>query len=191
MLTISRAYALQMQRPLSLHATIGLPEVTNEIDDGVALQGFNHLIILYKPFDDVFVGLWNQPVDGATTEWIVDLQTQLSEALPQYLHSTETQAVDLKTSQKWLRIMIWQLSISNRLLSSTSVDPSMTFMFPVELSRELAAEASHFSQQAMEVHGIGLVSRSVMDDNQTYWADLTLLYRLRNSSMWPAPYATY
>lgn len=50
-----------------------------------------------------------------------------------------------------------QLSISHKLLSSNSSDESMTFKFPLELSRQLAEQASHFSQRSMEVHGIGLV----------------------------------
>lgn len=117
-----------------------------------------HLIVLFKPFDDTFVGLWNQSINGCTTEWVINLQKQLSDALPLYLESTETQAVDLRTSQKWLRIMVWQLSISHRLLSSTAHDESMTFQYPIELSRELLTEVGQFSQESMEAHGIGLVS---------------------------------
>lgn len=123
------------------------------------LSGFLHLIILFKPFDDAFVGLWNQSVQGTNPGWIVDLQKQLAGALPRYLSSTETQAVDLKTSQHWLQVMIWQLSISHRLLSSAASDASLTFHYPVELSRSLLAETSTFPRQSMEVHGIGYVKK--------------------------------
>ena len=104
-----RAYALQAQRPLTLYDTIGLP-VSREGagEDTKKTVGFIHLISLYKPFDHTFVGLWNQSIEnGTTAEWICNLQRQLSEALPEYLGSTEIQAVDLKTSQQWLRVMIW------------------------------------------------------------------------------------
>jgi len=121
-----------------------------------------HLIVLFKPFDDTFVGLWNQSINGCTTEWVVNLQNQLSEALPQYLQSTETQAVDLRTSQKWLRVMVWQLSISHRLLSSNATDKSMTFHYPIELSRELLADVGQFSHESMEAHGVGLVSEALI-----------------------------
>ena len=129
-------------------------------DQGEAgcLVGFNNLIALYKPFDDTFVGLWNQSTSGATTGWLGMLQEQLTAALPQYIRGTEIQAVDLHISQQWLRIMIWQLSISNRLLSSTSPDRSMTFAYPVDVSHELSVQLSKFPLQAVEVHGIGLVS---------------------------------
>lgn len=58
-----------------------------------------------------------------------------------------------------------QLSISHKLLSSTSSDESMTLKFPLELSRQLVEQASHFSQQSMEVHGIGLVLPSLLYDD--------------------------
>lgn len=104
-----RAYALQAQRPLTLHDTINLPVLTDETgDDAEKLMGFIHLIVLFRPFDDTFVGLWNQSIEnGTTVDWISSLQKQLADALPVYLRSTEAQAVDLKTSQQWLRVMIW------------------------------------------------------------------------------------
>lgn len=34
----------------------------------------------------------------------------------------------------------------------------MTFGYPIEIARDLVAVIGEFSQQSMEVHGIGLVS---------------------------------
>lgn len=153
-----RAYALQQHRPLTLHATINLPTLDEDPAETVELNGFLHLVNLFRPFDDTFVGLWNKARTGCTTEWLAQLQQQLSDALPVYLQSTEAQAVDLRCSQQWLRTMVWQLSISHGFLSSAAAENAMSFQFPIEISRDLVASASQFSQQAMEVHGIGLVS---------------------------------
>lgn len=153
-----RAYALQQHRPLTLHATIGLPTLEEDPAETVELNGFIHLVHLFKPFDDTFVGLWNKARTGCTTEWLALLQQQLSDALPVYLQSTESQAVDLRCSQQWLRTMVWQLSISHGYLSSAASDNAMSFKFPIEISRDLVSTTSGFSQQSMEVHGIGLVS---------------------------------
>ncbi|KAL2357059.1 hypothetical protein BJ546DRAFT_427073 [Cryomyces antarcticus] len=154
-----RAYALQRHRPLTLHATIGLPRIDEDPAETVELSGFIHLVNLFRPFDDTFVGLWNKARTGCTTEWLAQLQDQLANALPAYLESTESQAVDLRTSQQWLRTMVWQLSISHGFLSSTAADHAMSFKFPIEISRDLVSVASGFSQQAMEVHGIGLIEK--------------------------------
>jgi hypothetical protein len=153
-----RAYALQQHRPLSLHATIALPTKEDGLKEDTEVGGFLHLVNLFRPFDDTFVGLWNKARVGCSTEWLSRLQQQLSDALPSYLQSTECQAVDLKVSQQWLRTMIWQLSISHGYLSSSATDNAMSFQFPIEVSRDLVAAASQFSQEAMETHGVGLVS---------------------------------
>ncbi|PSK57941.1 hypothetical protein B9Z65_9143 [Elsinoe australis] len=154
-----RAYALQRHRPLTLYSTIQLPSMEEDPSETVELSGFLHLVQLFRPFDDTFVGVWNKTREGCTTDWLVQLQKQLSSALPSYIQSTETQAVDLRMSQQWLKTMIWQLSISQGYLSSQASDQSMTFNFPIELSRDMVAAASNFSQMAMEVHGIGLIEK--------------------------------
>ena len=153
-----RAYALQRHRPLTLHATINLPALNDDPAETAELNGFIHLVNLFKPFDDTFVGLWNKARVGCSTEWLARLQNQLSDALPAYLHCTESQAVDLRTSQQWLRTMVWQLSISHGYLSSAAAESAMSFKYPIEISRDLIAQSSGFSQGSMEVHGIGLVS---------------------------------
>lgn len=110
----------------------------------------------------MFISLWNKARSDCSPAYLSALQKQLTEALPAYLNSTENQAADLRTSQQWLRTMVWQLSIQNGCLSSGHDDPSMTFQYPVEIARDLVTMTGQFSHQSMEVHGIGLVSRPAM-----------------------------
>ncbi|KAF1827297.1 uncharacterized protein K489DRAFT_289958, partial [Dissoconium aciculare CBS 342.82] len=155
-----RAYALQQHKPLTLHATINMPTCDEDPSETTELSGFVHLVNLFRPFDDTFVGLWNKSRVGCSTTWLAQLQQQLSAALPDYLNCTESQAVDLRCSQQWLRTMVWQLSISHGFLSSSAAaDSSMNFRFPIEISRDLLTAASGFSQASMEVHGIGLIEK--------------------------------
>lgn len=154
-----RAYALQQHRPLTLHPTINPPTLDEDRTEETELSGFVHLVNLFRPFDDTFVGLWNRSRSGCTTEFLARLQQQLSAALPQDLQSTESQAVDLRCSQHWLRTMVWQLSISQGLLSSAAADKAMSFQYPIDVSRDLVSATSCFSQPAMEVHGIGLIEK--------------------------------
>lgn len=152
-------YALQKHRPLTLHATIELPRP--EDDPTISIAGFIYLVKLYRPFDDTFVGLWNKTRMDCSTEWLAQLQRQLTQALPPYINVTESQAADLRTSQQWLRTMVWQLSVKRGYLSSTTSESSMTFGYPIEIARDLVAVIGKFSQQSMEVHGIGLVSMKI------------------------------
>lgn len=158
-LTSNRAYALQRHRPLSLQATIKLPTQNDDPSDTQAqhLHGFLHLVTLFRPFDDGFVALWNKTRTDCSPAYLGALQKQLNDALPTYLNSTENQTADLRTSQQWLRNMVWQLSMQHGCLSSNHDDPSMTFQYPMEIARDLISMTSQFSQQSMEVHGIGLV----------------------------------
>lgn len=153
---LDRAYALQKHRPLTLHATIDLP--LQDIDSSNSLAGFFHLINLYRPFDDMFIGLWNKTRTDCSAYGLAQMQRQLTEALPVCLDTTESQAADLRTSQQWLRTIIWQLSIANGYLSSKSPDACMTFVYPIQIAKDLVAVTSRFSLRSMEVHGIGLVS---------------------------------
>ncbi|KAG8526848.1 uncharacterized protein KY384_008277 [Bacidia gigantensis] len=150
-----RAYALQKHKPLDLHATIDLPTIGR--DGSSSIAGFIYLVKLYRPFDDTFIGLWNKTRNDCSASWIAQLQQQLTNALPDVLDTTESQAADLRTSQQWLRTMVWQLSITNGFLSSTSQDASMTFKYPIEIARDLVDDTSRLSVQSMEVHGKGLI----------------------------------
>lgn len=157
---IERAYALQRHRPLSLQATINLPAANEDpTEPSPPLSGFIHLVTLYRPFDDMFIALWNKARADCSPSYLAALQKQLTDALPAYLNSTENQEADLRTSQQWLRTMVWQLSIQNGCLSSSSDDSSMTFQYPVEIARDLITMTSQFSRHAMEVHGIGLIEK--------------------------------
>ncbi|OCL15431.1 hypothetical protein AOQ84DRAFT_278960, partial [Glonium stellatum] len=154
-----RTYALHKHRSVSLHATINLPAVEDDPSERIEISGFIQLIDLYKPFDDTFIGLWNKVHSNCNPSWLAQLQGQLSEALPAYLESTETQAVDLRITQHWLRTMVWQLCVSHGFVSSMATDNAMTFKYPIEISRDLLSMTRQFSQQAMEVHGVGLIEK--------------------------------
>ena len=171
---LTRAYALQKHRPLTLHSTIELPKI--EDDPAVSVEGFIYLVQLYRPFDDTFIGLWNKSRSDCSTFWLAQLQQQLTRALPIYLSVTESQAVDLRISQQWLRTMVWQLSITSGYLSSTSSESSMTFGYPIEIAKDLVTVIGEFSKQSMEVHGIGLVSRYTIPTSN---APTDLLDRLK------------
>ncbi|KAF1991833.1 hypothetical protein K402DRAFT_70860 [Aulographum hederae CBS 113979] len=154
-----RAYAFKRHRPLTMYATINMPTIDEDPTDTVPLQGFIHLINLYRPFDETFFGLWNRTRDGAVPSWLVQLQKTLSNALPTYLESMEVQAVDIRMSQLWLKTMVWQLAISHGFISSVATDNTLSFRYPIDISRELVDLSNEFSQHAMEVHGIGLIEK--------------------------------
>ena len=153
-----RTHALHKHRPITLYPTIHPPSLDEVPSDRPVSSGLDLLIDLYKPFDDTFMSLWNKVRTHANPTWIAQLQSRLSEALPAYLECTEIQAVELRITQQWLRTMVWQMCVSQGLVSSVTTDSAMTFKYPIEISRDLLSMTQQMPQQAMEVHGIGLVS---------------------------------
>jgi hypothetical protein len=117
------------------------------------------MINMFKNIDDTFVNLWNRVHNShVSPAWIAQVQTQLSEAVPAYFECTEAQEVQIRITQQWLRSQAWQLSVCQGLVSSVSNDSPLTFKYPIDIARDLLTISHQFSQQAMEVHGVGLVS---------------------------------
>ncbi|KAJ8117998.1 hypothetical protein OPT61_g931 [Boeremia exigua] len=154
-----RTYALHHHRPISLYPTIHPPSLDEVPADRPVAVGLELMINLYKTIDDTFVNLWNRVHSHVNPTWAAQLQTQLSEAVPAYLECTEAQAVEIRVTQQWLRAMVWQLCVCQGLVSSVSQDTSMTFKFPIQISRDLLTMTHQFSQPAMEVHGVGLIEK--------------------------------
>lgn len=102
--------------------------------------------------------MWNKIQTHSNPSWMAQLQNQLTEALPAYFDCTESQAADLRITQQWLRTMLWQLCVSQGLVSSMGTDNTLTFKYPIEISRDLLSMTHQFSQHSMEVLGVGLVS---------------------------------
>jgi hypothetical protein len=158
--SLHRTHALHKHRPITLYPTIHPPTLDEIPSEGPIASGLDLLVNLYKPIDETFVQLWNKIHTNNNPTWLARLQNQLSDALPAYLECTESQAVDLRVTQQWLRTMVWQLCVSQGLVSSVAADNAMTFKYPIEISRDLLSMTQQFSQHAMEVHGMGLVSSS-------------------------------
>lgn len=173
-LLTERGYALHRHRPLSMLATIELPTVDPNASDASIMYGFVYLASLFRLIDDEFMALWNKAKSECTTSYLSNLQTQLVDALPPTLQCTENQAADVKVTQHWLRCMVWQLSITDGYLSSNTTEPSMAFTYPIQIAKDLVKDMNTLSQQALEVHGVGLVSIHLR-----LWTSL-ILRRLKN-----------
>ncbi|OHE90940.1 fungal specific transcription factor domain-containing protein [Colletotrichum orchidophilum] len=87
---------------------------------------------------------------------------------------TDIQKADLLITQQWLRLIVWQSSMRQGLLSWT--DPadsgggvssgsgvgggnSMCFSFPLTVARDTASILSSLPSKAVEVHGMGIMEK--------------------------------
>jgi hypothetical protein len=158
-LTLPRVYALKLHRPLSLYATIQLPEAVEGTYRAKQLFTFSHLIKLYALLDDKFFSLWN----GTTTEgvgpgWLEQLQRNFTNSLPAYLDQSSTATVDLIVSQQWLRTLVWRQSMlqgSSPMVSSSTLGSK----FISDVCHELVDQLNSFPPGAIDAQGLDLAEK--------------------------------
>lgn len=91
-------------------------------------------------------------------EALVALEECIRNAVPSEIELPDVVMADLRVSQQWLRIMIWQLSTTAGFLSTSPAHECMDFRYPLLIARDLCLATWKLSRQSMEAHGIGLVS---------------------------------
>jgi hypothetical protein len=178
LLLTERAYAMERHRTLSVHPTIELPAV--EGPESELISGFVHLTQLFCCIDDDFMALWNKTKNECSPEWVSALQRRLKDVVPQQIHATEHQKADIKITQQWLRIMVWQLSVAHGHISSHANNEALSFTYPIEVAKDLVQDIESLSLDSMEVHGVGLVRSYHKKSNVSWYTNIA--FRSRNCS---------
>ncbi|KAH8647144.1 hypothetical protein BX600DRAFT_389818 [Xylariales sp. PMI_506] len=182
-----RSFAILRNKPLTLRKTPHLPTTKHSYESPDIHTGFLKLVGSYIPLDESFVTAWNDGSDprvSATT--YLNLQRTLGQPLgflrpsrkssrgsPLALTSgtsptereedepdpTPIQKADLMVTQQWLRLIVWQSSFRQGLLSTAATDESFRFSFPLSIARDTAAILHSLPSQAVEVHGMGIFEK--------------------------------
>ncbi|OQD61649.1 hypothetical protein PENPOL_c016G00520 [Penicillium polonicum] len=163
-----RAHAIRRHRPITLQVTPESPQLEDDAlptqleDDLLANAsaiGFRCLVNLYRPFDEGFLGQWNGTNATCSIESLVRLEERIQNAVPADLDLPDILMADLRVSQQWLRIMIWQLSTTAGFLSTNPTHECMDFRYPLLIAQDLCFATWKLSRQSMETHGIGLIEK--------------------------------
>ncbi|KUI67212.1 putative sucrose utilization protein SUC1 [Cytospora mali] len=72
---------------------------------------------------------------------------------------TAIQKADLLITQQWLRLIVWQASFRQSLLSWTAPHEGMHFAFPLAIARSTARVLQSLPSSAVEVHGMGIFEK--------------------------------
>jgi hypothetical protein len=119
-----------------------------------------HLINAYHCLDSSFVDSWNESATAPTSTLTYTLlQRQLNLPHPAHLSLTSIQKADILVTQQWLRLIVWQSSMRQGLLSSSSTDESMTFRYPLKIAHSLLSVISSLPTSSIEVHGMGIFEK--------------------------------
>lgn len=156
-----RGHAMQHGTPICLTKSISLP--SNETQDSQLLEAFHSLVELFASVDGVLVD--SEAASGkhnhrCSRERLVRIQHELRRNDQWPMEWNETQRSDVSVTQQWLRMLVWQLSLSNVTMSSEPGDDSMSFAYPAHVSRDALRSISTVSFDALVAHGPGMVSIS-------------------------------
>jgi hypothetical protein len=122
--------------------------------------GFTHLVNAYQLLDASFVDAWNESAAApASTATYTQLQQQLNLPHPAHISLTDIQKADILITQQWLRLIVWQSSMRQGLLSSSATDESMTFRYPLTIAHSLLGVITSLPTTSIEVHGMGIFEK--------------------------------
>ncbi|KAL2814021.1 hypothetical protein BJX63DRAFT_207296 [Aspergillus granulosus] len=151
-----RGHAMQHGTPVCLTKSIA-PASSDSQNSSEFLQAFCSLAQLFVSVDGVLVGS-----DGSSKynrEMLIRIQNHLRQYDQWPMEWNEAQRSDVSITQHWLRMLVWQLSLSNVSLSSEPGDDSMSFTYPAQVSRDALRSISTVSFDALVVHGPGMLAK--------------------------------
>ena len=155
-----RFTALSGNMPICLPPLPTLPEHDPSLSPEIE-QGWFLIIQTFMLIDAEFVELWNGDRSRVTSEFIERKHRELQDDQWQMEVSTlyPMQQADLIITRQWLRTLVWQLAMSNILLSSESSSEPLTLTFPLRLSNQLRLFLGRMSHESVGIHGTGILSK--------------------------------
>ncbi|KAK5279838.1 hypothetical protein LTR20_003288 [Exophiala xenobiotica] len=154
-----------------------LPRLSTEYfdeTDGIVLAGFSALATLFSILDEKFVRLWSGDPNGEPVDNIASLQHALNEMSFDDTQQgspggsfamTDVQRADVLITHQWLRLIFWQASMRQGLISYSANDPIFSALYPITIAKDLCAcvglddASSAGSYDAILVHGMGIFEK--------------------------------
>lgn len=159
MLTVlNSGYALQQSKPVMLRSSIRKPQVLGS-KDPILAYGFINLINIFEKltanlYDWVSAGGGDGLLERPPTSVILS-----SLCKPISLDGVlEIQQIDILVTQQWLQAAMWKLSMFHATQPGSHDDFMLPFHLPVLAGKAVMSVIGTASQEAVDAHGIGMVS---------------------------------
>ncbi|KAM0272827.1 hypothetical protein ACHAQH_008585 [Verticillium albo-atrum] len=161
LLISERSHAVRYRRPVTLQITPETPSPGP--DDESSLVGFWCLAALFRPLDTSFIALLNkeQVATPPSPSSLHHIEIAVNAALKPTLRLQDTQKANLRVTQLWLRIILWQLRLRFGYLTEDvlKAGPSFTFHYPLEVAKDLTLSTRDLPLDSIKVHGVGLTEK--------------------------------
>lgn len=149
-------------RPITLQITSSSPTLSSTQAPGLQL-----LASVFRPLDEIFFAVWNGSSKSCSKEWLLELERSVRTALPPALDVSSEEMANLRVSQFWLRIKLWELFPRFSFLSTESVYECLTFRYPIVVATDLTILAMKLPIASLQVHGVGMVRYPRFRDGNT------------------------
>lgn len=136
------------------------PEEDMTVDLGIQ-RGWTQVIKTFCMLDEDFIRLWIGDRSCVTATWVEGKHRELDDELWEAEVSvlSELQRADLVITRQWMRTLLWQMAMSNCLLSSHASCPSLELEMPLTLSSQLRRFLTKIEQNTIRVHGASMISK--------------------------------
>lgn len=157
-----RGAAILRNKPVSIIRLNSVPTDYFDEQDQVVLAGFTSLCSLFSLLDDDFVEVWHASEDELLTvplSNVAQLQHNLNDMTFDESKMTEIQKSDVLITHQWLRLIFWQASMRNGLITSTTNDPVFWYNYPIKIAQDLAEAMRTMDYESILVHGLGIFEK--------------------------------
>lgn len=146
--------------PATLSPYAQFPEDDPSLDPSVS-HGWVQVIKTFLLLEPTFISLWIGDRSQVTVAWVEQKHRELDDELWELEVSmlSDLQQADLVVTRQWMRTLLWQMAMSNCLLSSHASCPSLSLEMPLRLSSQLRQFLTKISQNTIQIHGSSILSK--------------------------------
>jgi hypothetical protein len=151
-------------------------------------MGFWSLAALFRPVNSFFIALLNHEELAVqpAAEVLAYAETAINSAIKPTTQLHDSQKANLRVTQFWLKIILWQLRLHLGMLAEESFQRSLTFIYPIDVAKDLTLSTRDLSIGSFHVHGVGLAEK--LFDIASALIDV--LARIPRTDTSPESYAT-
>ena len=158
-----RGLAILRNKPASITELPFIPSEYFDEKDRIVMAGFAALASLFAVLDEKFVDLWrSSPGDGTSTaplQNIAGIQHGLNKISFDGATMTDVQKADVFITHHWLRLIFWQASMRQGLVSYDATDPIFFYNYPITIAKDICTVMNHLTLEAIMVHGLGIFEK--------------------------------
>ena len=157
-----RGLTILRNKPFTIMSFESPPEERFENEDPCIAFGLQTVNRLFDLLNEQFLTTWVDGSESTTpaqaTAQVLATQQTLASMRFDLDSLIDVQKADILVTHQWVRLIFWQSSMRQGLLSSAAEDPALSYHFPCHIAKSLCAILESLPKSAIFVHGVAIVS---------------------------------